>query len=244
MHRFYYPAENITAQILILTDPGQTHHIKNVLRLKAESELIIFDQQNNEYLCGIEKIQPQKITLKIKQKIISSSLPRLKITVACAIPKKSKMDDIVDKLTQLGVVRIIPLETERGIVKIERQKKDTRLERWRRIALNACQQSQRSEVPVIEPIKTIEKVLMDSGPYDLKLLPTLEGKRKLLREVMSQAKPRNIVIFIGPEGDFSQREVELAKNSGCIPLTLGATVLRVETACVAVVSFIKLYAED
>ncbi len=243
MHRFYCPAKNISSNTITFSDLKPLHHIKNVLRLKTKSELIIFDEQKNEYLCCIEKIQPQKIVLKVKTKILSTVTNRLKISIACAIPKKSKMDDIVDKLTQLGVERIIPLETEHGIVKIERQKRDMRIERWRKIALSACLQSQRRDVPVIEPIKNMGEVLADSKAYDLMLLPTLRGNRKLLKEVMSQAKPQNILVFIGPEGDFSQRELDLAKKSGCIPVTLGETVLRVETACLAVVSFIKLYAE-
>jgi len=205
MHRFYCPAKEITSDTITLSDLQQMHHIKNVLRLKTKSELIIFDERKNEYLAGIEKIQPQRIILKIKTKINPSVRNRLKISVACAIPKKSKMDDIVDKLTQLGVDRIIPLETERVIVKMASQKRNARIERWKRVVLNACQQSQRKDLPIIECIKNIDELLAEASFYDLKLIFTLQGERKSLKEILGQAKPRNILLLIGPEGDFTPR---------------------------------------
>lgn len=240
MRRFYSPCHNITSDTITITDPKQIHHIRDVLRLKAGSEIIIFDARKNEYLSEIEEIQAQKIIFKMKTKIKSNAVSGLKISVACAIPKKSKMSDIIDKLTQLGIDRIIPLETERVIVKMAGQKRDARLERWQTIALNACQQSQRKELPVIEPIKTMDEVLLNSQAYDLKLIPTLEGQRRPLKEVFLQARPTNILIFIGPEGDFTGKEVAMAKKYGCIPVSLGSLVLRVDTACLAVVSFIRL----
>jgi 16S rRNA (uracil1498-N3)-methyltransferase len=243
MHRFYCPAKEITSDTITLSDSQQIHHIKNVLRLKPKSELIIFDDRKNEYLTSIEKIQPQRIALKIKTKINPTVTSRLKISLACAIPKKAKMDDIADKLTQLGVDRIIPLETECVIVKIASQKKSTRVERWKRIVLNACLQSQRKDLPIIEGIKNIDELLADASFYDLKLIFTLQGERKSLKEILGQAKPRNVLLLIGPEGDFTPREVDLAIEKGCIPASLGDLVLRVDTACVSAASFIRLYAD-
>jgi 16S rRNA (uracil1498-N3)-methyltransferase len=239
MHRFYSPTQNILSDTITLSDLKQIHHIKDVLRLKAKSELVIFDDQKNEYLASIAKIQAQKIVLKIKRKITPPVISTLKISVACAIPKKSRMDEIVDKLTQVGVERIIPLETERVIVKIARQKRAARIERWKRIALNACLQSQRKELPFMESIKGIGEVLADSAHYDLKLLFTLQGKRRALREILSESHPQNILVLIGPEGDFTEKEVILAERYGCLPVSLGNLVLRVDTACVAVVSMLN-----
>jgi 16S rRNA (uracil1498-N3)-methyltransferase len=152
------------------------------------------------------------------------------------------MDDIVDKLTQLGVERIIPLKTERVIIKLDKDKEVSRLARWRKLAQAAAEQSQRQNLPVIEPIKDLKEFLVQAKTlYDLKLISTLmDSKRKSLKEIFKGLKPQKVLVLIGPEGDFSPEEVDLAKKSGCIPASLGDLVLRVETAAIAVVSYIRL----
>jgi 16S rRNA (uracil1498-N3)-methyltransferase len=242
MHRFYLPDINIAQNKIIINDKDAAHHIKNVLRLKEKDKICIFDGKGNEYDCAIDKIAG-KIVLEIKQRRwFSPKNEQSKIAIACAIPKHSKMDDIVDKLTQLGVDRIIPLETERVVVRLDKQKKVLRQKRWEKIVLNASQQSQRKSMPIIDAIKDIKEVLLHSGGYDLKIMPTLIGERQSLKEVLSGAKPKNILALIGPEGDFTEEEVEMAKKVGFIPVTLGNLVLRVETAAIAVASFIRFYA--
>ena len=152
------------------------------------------------------------------------------------------MDDIVDKLTQLGVECIIPLETERVIVRLDKQKKIERCERWKKIALSAAKQSQRSSLVVMKPISTLKDVFSAANEFDLKLIPTLEGSRKNLKEILNQEckKIKKIMVLIGPEGDFTLPEIDLAKKAGFLPVSLGTRVLRVDTAAIAVVSFIKL----
>ncbi len=241
--RLYCPSRCISGSKIIMDNNNeQFHHAKNVLRLKAGDELIIFDDKNNEYRVILENVLSKSLVFNIEYKeepVAGAS--RVKITVACAMPKSSHMDDIIDKLTQLGVDRIVPLETERVIVKLDKRKKLLRKERWDKIALNASQQSQRNALPILEPVKKIKEFLSDSENFDLKLIPALIGERKPLKEVLGNHKPKNILVMIGPEGDFTSGELELAEKAGCIPVTLGALVLRVETAAVAVTSFIRLY---
>jgi 16S rRNA (uracil1498-N3)-methyltransferase len=242
MHRIYSPSKNISGDTITLDDKDQVHHARDVLRLKIDEEVVIFDDAGNEYSAILQKLSPQAIIFRIKNK--RHPMPKLnkvKITVACAIPKASHMDGVVDKLTQIGVDTIVPLETERVIVKLYKHKKVSRLTRWKKIALNASQQSQRNTLPVLEPITDIEKLLSNSKSFDLKLIPTLEGERRPLKEVLSVNKPKNILVLIGPEGDFTKNEVDLAIKAGFVPITLGETVLRVETAAVCVASFIKFY---
>lgn len=246
MHRLYCPSQNISDNTIILNNKEQVHHAKNVLRLKACEEVVIFDDKGNAYRAILEKLLPKAMIFKIKEK---ENLPegqiliakKVKITVACAIPKGSRMDELIDKLTQLGAERIIPLETERVIVKLDKHKKILRQERWKKIAFNASLQSQRNTLPILEPIKNIKGLLSDSGSFDLKLIPALAGERKPLKEILEGSKAKNILIIIGPEGDFTSDELALAKKMGCIPVSLGDLVLRVATAAVAAVSFIRLY---
>lgn len=240
MHRFFSPSQDILDNKIIITDKNDIHHIKDVLRFKEKDEVIVFDEQGYDYRCFIEKIS-EKIILKIRDKCLPKQCKKAKITVACAIPKKSALDDIIDKLTQLGVDTIIPLISERVVVKLDEHKESLRLIRWQKIALSASKQCQRSEILTLGPVKNLTDVLSESGDFDLKLIPTcFAGKRKSLKDIINAAKPQNILVLIGPEGDFSPAEIDLAKRVGFIPVSLGDLVLRVETAAVAAVSFMRL----
>lgn len=244
MNRFFCPVSNITGDKIVIGDKDQAHHLKNVLRLKAGKKVLVFDENGNEYNCIIADLK-NEIRLDIVNKISSGRRKtRIKLSVACAIPKKAKMDDIVDKLVQLGVDRIIPLKTERTIVKLDKAKEGARLLRWKKIALSASKQSQRNNLAIVEPVKSFAEALALSSEFDLKLIPHLLGSRQSLKEILSRTKPSNILVLIGPEGDFSEKEVQLAVDSGFIPVTLGDLVLRVDTACLAAASFIELYAHD
>jgi 16S rRNA (uracil1498-N3)-methyltransferase len=240
VHRFFAPHLNISANRIIIDDKEQIHYIRDVLRLKENELIVIFDGLGNEYDCVIDNLE-DKLGLRIKERHLQKKARyKIKIAVACAIPKKSKIDDIIDKLTQLGVDRIIPLKTKRVIIKLDKHKETLRLERWRKIIQAASQQSQRNTMPVIEPIQDLREFLPKTEDFDLKLIPTLFGERKSLKRVFSKCKPRNILVLIGPEGDFAEEEVSLAKDAGCIPVTLGNLVLRVETAAIAVAGYIRL----
>ncbi|MEK6727603.1 MAG: RsmE family RNA methyltransferase [Candidatus Omnitrophota bacterium] len=242
MIRLHVSYKGIHDGKMCIRDNNQVHYLKDVLRVKPGEKIMLFDEKGDEYASEIKDLLPESIILSVKSVPARSRLGNLGLTIACAIPKKSKMDDIVDKLTQLGVDRIIPMETERVVVKLDRDKKILKVKRWRKIAESASLQSQRNTIPVIEGVQDIKTVLGNSSPYDLKLIPALEGNRKHLKDILSRLKPRNVLIFIGPEGDFTCEEIKLAQNYGCIPVTLGDLVLRVETAAVAVASFIRLYA--
>jgi len=242
VHRIFVPKQNISDDKIIISDKEQVNHLKNALRLKVGEEVIVSDEKGTEYICEARNLAKEAVlAIKSRSPFRKKSGPM--ITIACALPKKSKFDDIIDKLTQLGVDRIIPLETERVIVKLDKNKKIARQQRWNKIAQSAAEQSQRNTLPTVETVKTIKEVLADTGDFDLKLILALFGERKTLKEVLAAAIPKNILVLIGPEGDFTDEELELAVKAGCIPVTLGETVLRVETAAISVASFIKLYCE-
>lgn len=242
MYRFYHILQDPSSDTVIVTDKKQVNHLKNALRLKAGEKVCLFDGRGNEYISEVESVLPAKVSFRIRDKrLICAS--QCGLTIACAIPKKAKMDDIIDKLTQIGVDRIIPMETRHVIVKLDKGKKSERLLRWKKIALAASQQSQRNVIPQIDPVRNIDEVLLNERDYDLKLIPHLSGERASLREVIEKQNPKNILVFIGPEGDFHEKEIGLAMESGCIPVTLGRNVLRVDTAALAVASFIRLYAD-
>jgi len=241
MHRLYCPSRNISGNNIIIDDKQQVHHARDVLRLKLGEEVVICDDKGNEYNSVLENLLSKGMVFKIITKKGFTRTSGASLTVACAIPKGSHMDNIMDQLTQLGVDRIIPLETERVIVKLDRLKKALRQVRWNKIIFNAGQQSQRNVLPILEPIKNIKELLSDSEKFDLKLIPTLQAQRKPLKEIIENSRPSNILVIIGPEGDFTTEEIDMARRAGFIPVSLGELVLRVETAAIAVTSFIRFY---
>jgi 16S rRNA (uracil1498-N3)-methyltransferase len=237
LHRFYV-SQRITGETASISDSSQLHHLRDVLRLKIGDEVCVFDSEGTEYLGAIEKLAREQAVFRIQNRK-PAPVKKWQLAVACAIPKKSRLDDIIDKLTQLGVDVIIPLETERAVVKLETKEAD-RLERWRKIARNAAEQSRRSSLPLIPAVLSLPKVLAQAKNYRLKLVPTLAGDRKPLREILAESKADSILALVGPEGDFTPQEIEQARAAGFIPVSLGATVLRVETAAIAIAAFIRL----
>jgi 16S rRNA (uracil1498-N3)-methyltransferase len=240
MPRLFYPSPVVTDGKITIADPERTHYLRDVLRLKAKDKVLIFDQKGNEYSSEVEKVSANSVSLRIVEMKSPASAKGIQLTIACAIPKKSKMSDIIDKLTQLGVDRIIPLNTQRVVVRLCREKETLLFWRWKKIVISASQQSQRNILPLVDPVTDIKELLTHCQEFDLRLIPTLSGERKPLKEVFSRGSPKNILVLIGPEGDFSEQEVWLAKKYGFIPVSLGDTVLRVDTAAIAVTSFIIL----
>jgi 16S rRNA (uracil1498-N3)-methyltransferase len=243
MHRFF--TDKINGDKAVITDREQLHHIKDVLRLKPGDEVDIADNTGHEYSGVVTAIDKVRVELEVTLKKTTAE-NFLRLTVACAVPKNTRFDDIVDFLTQLGVARVIPMMTERVIVKLDGARAEEKHKRWIKIAQSAARQSQRCRIPVIEPLKEIKDVIEQSAGYTLKLIPHLSGERKLIRDVLMEtgSKPdsvqtQSVIILIGPEGDFTPGEVALALTHGFVAVSLGDTVLRVAAAAMAAASYIK-----
>ncbi len=232
-------------KFIIFNEPDQLHHLKDVLRVKVGEKVAVFDNLGQEYMTRVCEIRSQDLKLGIIAKKTRQDMG-LEITVACAIPKQVKFDDIVDKLTQLGVSVIIPLYTQRVIVRLDAERKISRTLRWEKIALSAAKQSQRNMLTLVKPVMDFKDALVAAQTFDLKLIPTLEGNRESLKVIFKKldVKIKRVIVFIGPEGDFTLEEIAAAKAAGFLPITLGQQVLRVDTAAIAVVSYLKLNEVD
>ncbi|MEW6074785.1 MAG: RsmE family RNA methyltransferase [Candidatus Omnitrophota bacterium] len=239
MHSFFCPSRNISKKKAVITDASQLHHMRNVLRLKEHETVLINDEKQNRYKAAINKVSPSLIDLIIIEKLLSGDTVDSAVTIACAIPKGPRMDAIVDSLVQLGVSRIVPLLTERVIVKLDEKKKMSRVQRWRKIATQACQQSKRSSAVVIDSVKDLKYFLEESQSFDLRLMPTLGENNASVREIVKKRTFKDAVILIGPEGDFTPSEIALAQSFGFIPVSLGKLVLRVDTAAIAIAAYLR-----
>jgi 16S rRNA (uracil1498-N3)-methyltransferase len=239
MHRFY--VDKVQGGKAVISDKEQLHHLRDVLRLTIDDEVSLSDGPGNEYRGVITAIGRQQVLVAVTLVRAAGEDP-VKLTVACAIPKNTRFDDVVDFLTQLGVERLIPMRTERVVVKLNAAGAEEKHKRWLKKAQSAAQQSRRPRIPIIDTVTDFKDVVAASSDFDLKLIPHLSGERKLIRELLAGSHPHNILVLIGPEGDFSPQEVALALENGFLPVSLGNTVLRVAAAAVAVASYIKFAA--
>ncbi len=230
MHRFFLP--NLQQAML---DAEEAHHALHVLRLKAGDTVNVFDGRGHEAQALISQISNQSAQLKLLTPSGTAPLP-CRITLAQAIPKKS-MDLIVQKATELGVATIVPLVSERSVVKLDDDSKKT--ERWREIALESCKQCGNNWLPEIQSPRKVHDFLAALPQYDLKLIGSLQPDAKPLKKILGgSGKPPSVLILIGPEGDFTPAEISLAKSAGCLPLSLGPLVLRAETAAIYTLSIL------
>jgi len=230
MHRFFVDKERIP----VITG-SDVHHIKHVLRLKVGDELEMLDGTGTVYSTKISEIKKDKITCDITASQRLETGNRRLVTVAQCLPKAKKMDLIIQKCTELGADKIIPVLSERSISKGEK------LERWKKIAKEAAEQSGRSSIPDIAPLTKFSGVLKMKNEYDLALIPWELEKETTLKKILSTQPPDHpstILLLIGPEGGFSKDEAELAGSAGFIPISLGPRILRTETAGMAILSMI------
>jgi 16S rRNA (uracil1498-N3)-methyltransferase len=230
MHRFYLP--NLQQPVL---SAEEAHHALNVLRLKVGDAVNVFDGRGHAAECSIAEISKDTVRLKTLTQSTASALP-CRVTLVQAIPKKS-MDLIVQKATELGVATIVPLVSDRSVVKLNEDSK--RVERWREIALEACKQCGNNWLPEIQPPRKAHEFLNSPGTFDLKLIASLQPDAKPLKKILGESSnPKSVLILIGPEGDFTSAELGLAKSAGCLPLSLGPLVLRAETAAIYALSIL------
>ena len=212
----------------------EAHHCRHVLRLKDGDTVNIFDGRGHEAQCAIAKITNQAVQLNVLTQTSTPAL-RCRITLAQAVPKKS-MDLIVQKATELGVTAIVPVLSERTIVRIDEDA--AKLDRWREIALESCKQCGNNWLPVIEPPRKATEFFANAGKFDLKLIASLQPGAQPLKQILPVQPPASVLVLIGPEGDFTPAEISEARNAGCLPLSLGPLILRAETAAIYTLSIL------
>jgi 16S rRNA (uracil1498-N3)-methyltransferase len=238
MPRFYVPQPRIEKGMLRI-EGDEVRHIRRVLRLRTGDEIIVFDGSAKEYEGMIVEDGPSSVVIRIQNILSSKKESPLEITLAQSVLKGEKMDYLIQKATELGVKEIIPFFSSRSVPILEKSKSLRRHRRWERIAIEASKQSGRGVIPKIEPLQDYSEMLQNIPPDFLRLiLWEKEGAR--LKEVLGGLKEKIKIFFIvGPEGGLSQEEVDLAKEKGFIPITLGKRILRSETASLSLLSILQ-----
>jgi 16S rRNA (uracil1498-N3)-methyltransferase len=211
---------------------SDAHYLRNVLRVEVGNRLELFDGTGTNYQVEIVTIDKEKISCEIKTKEVSPNEPKIKTTLAQALPKSSKMDFVIEKAVELGVDQIIPVLTERTIAKGDKST------RWQKIAKEAAEQSGRAIVPEIKPLIKFDDLLKLRDQYDLAIVPWENEKNIKLKSVLTDYPTNKLLLLIGPEGGFSTGEIEMAKTAGFTAVSLGKRILRTETAGLTTLSAI------
>ena len=239
MHKFFTPSEYVFGNYAkIIGD--DVKHIYKVLRLSEGEEVVLNDCNGTEYLAKINEVTKSEVILDIVKKLDLNNESNIEIVLFQGMPKAQKMDLIVQKGTELGITKFVPLITDRVDVKLKGDFK--KLDRLNRIALEACKQSKRSIIPrVLEPIK-INDLIKEIKEFDLLIVP-YENKEdfgiKSLMKDLDKNSIKRIGIVVGPEGGFEEAEIEKLKTEGAYIITLGKRILRTETAGFVATSLIQ-----
>jgi 16S rRNA (uracil1498-N3)-methyltransferase len=231
MRRFYATAENFDGQKIFLS-VDETKHLRDVLRLKENDSARVFDGGGREFLCEIEQIEKKKTVLKILEEVAPTAPESdLNLTLAVALLKGEKFELVVQKAVELGVAKLVPLDTKRSDVKLKDAAK--RLERWRKIALEAAKQSGRAKLMRIDSPVNFEK-----------FIEAANGTRILFAERNGKSfsgieKAEKITAVVGAEGGWEDEEMAASREKGFHIITFGGRILRAETAAIAVAALLQ-----
>jgi 16S rRNA (uracil1498-N3)-methyltransferase len=233
MRRFYAPAESFAGNKLEL-DENETRHLRDVLRLRAGDEVNVFDGEGREFLCRIETVGKRKTALSVVRETAADAPESpLKLTLAAAVLKGEKFDWVIQKAVELGVSALIPIETRRGDVKISDPGK--KLERWRRITLEATKQCGRAKLMSICGPVPFNTLFGEQMPPGTALMFSERGGGSL----MDIKRAGEIVFITGPEGGWTDQEIDDARRGGVEVVTLGGRIMRAETAAIAIAAVLQ-----
>lgn len=240
MYRFYVSADQLAEKEVFISG-GDVNHIKNVLRLEVGDWIVACDGNGTDYVSRIQSICSDEVVASIeKVQPTGTELP-VRITLFQGMPKKDKLELIIQKAVELGACEIVPVMTKRTVVKLSEEKKiNKRLERWQSIAYAAAKQCDRGIIPTVHKPVSYEEALAMADQLDYNVIPyELQTGMEEARKIVDQAcKQRSLGIFIGPEGGFEPEEVERAMTRNIHPMMLGKRILRTETAGMSLLSIL------
>ncbi|MBV8855442.1 MAG: 16S rRNA (uracil(1498)-N(3))-methyltransferase [Acidobacteria bacterium] len=239
VRRFYAPPEAFEAGGVSLSEE-ESRHLRDVLRLRAGDEARVFDGEGREFLCVLAEAGGRRGGARLEVRgAVEPPNPEspLELTLAVALLKGEKFDLVVQKATELGAARVVPVETRRADVRL-RDERDAakRAERWRRLALEAAKQSGRARVPAVEAPAAFARLIEDAPRAHEARVLFAEGGGAALESLLTETgeRPAAVAALVGPEGGWEQEEIELARAHGWAVVTLGGRTLRAETAAITV----------
>ncbi len=230
MPKFFIKKEAINNKKVKITG-GDAVHISKVLRTEVGEILTLCDGEGTDFTAKVTECQKDCISLDIIKTSPCLAEPNVSVTLFQGLPKQGKMDYIIEKCTELGVLRIVPVKTKRSVVKIDDKKSEAKkLERWQKIANESVKQCGRGTIPVVSDVMSVKEAIAFSKDLDLTIAAYECETEVSIKSVLSGKSPKSVGIFIGPEGGLDDKEIELFKEANIKTVTLGKRILRTETA--------------
>ena len=225
----FFVFNNLIKDDKVFIDGENVNHIINSLRCKIGEEIEISTGDGFDYLCKIEEISKDLVIAKIIDCFGNESEPNVKITLYQGLPKAEKMELIIQKCIELGIDEIVPINTDRTIVKLA-GKEEKKLARWNKIAEAAAKQSRRGKGPKVTPVINFSQAIQQANKNDINIIPYEKEEKNSIKNIIKGFDGESIGIFIGPEGGFSEKEIDKNIKNNIKPITLGKRILRTETA--------------
>jgi len=240
MRRFFIDPTAVTKPLATLKG-SEAHHIRNVLRLKPGDRIRLVDGTGCEYEAAIKTLDTEKVELEIRHEFQTPATAGVQILVAQAFLKEKKMDDLVRKLSELGVAGWLPFFSNRSIARPDKGRLVGRTRRWQRIAVEAVKQCRRSDMLRIYEALSFNEVLQFSKSCDLKMVFWENETAPLNPDLGSKGEGslKRILLMLGPEGGFTEQEIEATRQAGFAIAGLGPRILRAETATLAACTLIQ-----
>ncbi len=239
-NRFFISTSDIKDDRVRL-NPEQSHQVQNVLRLKVGDEIVVLDETGIEYSVTLAAVDKRGVVGQVTSRQQSRGEPAAQVTLYQSMLMREKFEWVLQKGTEIGLARIVPVLTERSLVRVK-DVDDKKLERWRRILTEAAEQSHRGRIPRVDQIAMFGESLSELDDFDRCLIATPWHRGSGLREVLGDLKGKaaRVALMVGPEGGFTEEEVDAACQNGAVPISLGPRILRTET-CAIVASSLVLY---
>ena len=240
MRRFFIEQTKITSTKIFITG-SDAAHIKKVLRMKSGDRIGLFDGRGFEYEARIENLLAGSVEVSITKRFLSASESPVQIIVAQALLKDKKMDILARQLTEIGITKLIPFTSIRSVPRPDKKRLSERRKRWEKIAIEALKQCRRGHVTEIGETITFNDVIKIDDECDLKIV-FWENESKPISDAVQQVHDRHyrkILAVLGPEGGFTEKEIEDARACGFVTASLGPRILRAETAAVAACTILQ-----
>ncbi len=235
MHRFFVPSDALQNGELVLRE-GQAHQIREVLRLRPGERIGALDNTGVEYQVELTEVERAQVRGRIVETLTESREPHTRLVLYQCLLKADKFEWVLQKCTELGVAEFVPVISARVVASSVSRTKQAR---WERILVEAAEQSARSKIPILHPVKNWQDALAEAQTRGgLALVPWEEERTNDLHKALHPGEP--VHLFIGPEGGFAAAEIEQARTYGIQPITLGPRILRAETAGLVAISAIFL----
>jgi 16S rRNA (uracil1498-N3)-methyltransferase len=244
MRRFIIPSQIVDDDAITITG-DLFHHITHVLRLKKGARILLVDANGREFVGKISQVGGQKFTFTTEKTLVAPPVETgLNITLFQGLPKGDRLESILQKCTELGIAEIVPFVAARSVARVQAGSINKKLERWRRIVLEAARQSNRTTVPEISFAGNLTEVLQQAE-QPVKLLLWEEEKAGTLKKLLTGTPPpERIAVLVGPEGGLTDEEVLSAVNCDFISVSLGRRIVRTETAGPTILSILQFYWGD